>query len=115
MSAIASRAAAPTGGIGREMSLLADGVERFCADSVSLAKLEVAEGARSMAGNLAWIGLFAMVVGLGYGLLSLALALSLTASLGTVGAFVAVGSANALAGALGLKVVAGRLVAASAP
>ena len=104
-----SRAPAPHGGVVREIGLLADGVERFCADSLSLAKLEAVEAARSMAGDLARIGAFAVLAGVGYGLLCVALALALVPTTGAAAAFLAVGAANAVAGAVGLAVVVHRL------
>jgi hypothetical protein len=97
------------------MGLLADGVERFCADSLSLARLELREGARSMSGDVAKAGLFAVLAAIGVGLLMVALALWLSPAIGTTWAFVAVGLANMLAGAVGLKVIAGRLLAALKP
>lgn len=108
-----SPAPAPHGGVGGEMAVLADGVERFLASSLSLAKLELRERALSLGGGVARLGLFAGFLGLGYVLLSVALVLWLSASLGAPAAFLAVGAVNALAGAAGLKVVAGRLLAES--
>src|SRR5437762_725172 len=99
----------PRGPIAREMALLGDGVERYCADSLALATLELGERARAMAGDLAWIGLFAMALGVGAGLASVALALSLSASMGAGWAFLAVGSIDAVVGAVGLAVAARRM------
>lgn len=88
-----------------EMALLADGVERFCSDSLSLAKLEVRDEARFIAREIAWKAPFGMVLGLGYGILCVGVALVLAASIGTAWALVAIGSVNVVAGAIGLRLV----------
>lgn len=89
-------------GLSALVGRMADGFSRLVTQHITLARLELAEDARSVGTHLARLALFVPFVLTGHLLVCGALALLLGRWLGMPAAFVLVGGANLAAGALGM-------------
>jgi uncharacterized membrane protein YqjE len=96
-------------GLGALVGRMADGFSRLVTQHLALARLELAEDARSAAVQLARLALFVPFVLTGYLLVCMALVLLLGRWRGVGGALALVGALNLGVGAVGIGRVAGRL------
>jgi hypothetical protein len=96
-------------GLAAVVGRMADGVSRLVSQHLLLARMELAEDARVMGGNVVRIAAFVPFVLVGYLFLSAALALFLARWLGQAGAFAVVGGVNLVGGGVGIAVAASRL------
>jgi hypothetical protein len=96
-------------GLASLVSRMADGLGRLLAQHLALAKLELAEDARAMGGDLGKVAAFIPFVLIGYALLCSALGVYLAEWLGLAGGLLAVGGANLIGGGLGAYLAVNRL------
>ncbi|MGQ0504421.1 MAG: phage holin family protein [Myxococcaceae bacterium] len=97
------------GGIAALIGRMADGLGKLFTEHLALAKLELAEDARVLGGNLAKIAAFVPFVLVGYMLLCAALGMVLAQWVGYAGGFGIVGGANLLGGGFGIYVASAKL------
>lgn len=89
-------------GIAALVGRMADSFSRLVSQHITLARLELAEDAKAMGLNVAWIIAFVPFVLIGVMFLFGALAVVLAAWIGYAWALTAVGGLNALGGGLGI-------------
>jgi hypothetical protein len=87
----------------------ADGFGHLIAEHVKLARLELVADAKASGRKIAVIALIVPILFIGYGLACVGLANLLSPSLGTPGAFFAVGGGHVLLGAVAIAIAARRL------
>lgn len=98
-------------GIPALITRLADGLGKLVTEHITLARLELAEDAKSVGGNVARIAAFVPFVIVGYAFLCGALAVLLAPLLTLAGSLALVGFLNAAGGGYGLYRAAQRLKA----
>lgn len=91
------------------ISRLADSMAKLVSQHITLARLELAEDAKTVGREAGKIAAFVPFVLLGYALLCVALSFVLSRWLGHAGGFAVVGAVNLLGGALGAFSAAKRL------
>src|SRR6266700_479553 len=104
-----SRARADSEGIIALVKETADGFGHLLAEHVKLARLELVADARASGRKIATIALIVPVIFIGYALAAVGLAVLLAHSLGTAGAFFAVGGGHVVLGGLAVAIAAKRL------
>ena len=97
------------GGIGAALSAMADGLGRLFTESLALARLELAEDARTVAFSLAQLALFGVLLLVGYVLGCAAAAIGLAYLIGPALGFLVVAGVNLLAGGVGIFIAASSL------
>lgn len=83
------------------VSRLADGLTKLVSQHLTLAKLELAEDAKTIGREAGMIAAFVPFILIGYALLCVALSLLLGRWLGAAGGFAVVGAVHLIAGAIG--------------
>jgi len=96
-------------GIAAQISRVAEGLGKLFAEHVTLARLELAEDAKTVGKHAGLVAVFLPFVFLGYALLCIALSFGLTRWMSLPAAFALVGGVNLLAGAVGVLVAIKRL------
>ncbi|MBX5481158.1 MAG: phage holin family protein [Myxococcaceae bacterium] len=99
------------GGLGAAVARITDGLSRLISEHLALARVELRDDVRALAGSVAGIAVFVPLILVGYGFLCGALALALSPWLGRVGALVLVGGLNVIVGGLGAWRAAAKLKA----
>src|SRR6478672_445851 len=109
--AFGGKESAPQNGIPALITKLADGLGKLVTEHITLARLELAEDARNVGGNLARVAIFVPFVLVGYAFICGAIAVLLARWLTLGGSLALIGLLNAGAGAWGLSRAASRLKA----
>lgn len=97
------------GSIAGLVSRMADGMGKLVSQHLALAKLELAEDAKAVGGEVAKVAIFLPFVLLGYALLMVALSFVLARWLGLAGGFAVVGAVNLVGGAAAAGLAVSRL------
>lgn len=97
------------GSIADLLANLVEGLARLMSEHLTLARLELSNGARELGRRLAWLALFAPMILVGYAFLCAAAAQFLTRWMSLTAALVAVGATNAVVGAIGAQRVVARM------
>lgn len=92
------------GGLGAQLNQIFDGLTRLITQHLDLARLELAEEARTLGGNLARVVAFVPLILVGYVFLCGALAIWLGAWLTPAAGWAIVGGVNLVAGAIGVLI-----------
>lgn len=103
---VRSRPPRPTseGGLAAQLNQIFDGLTRLITQHLDLARLELAEEAKTVGGNLARVAAFVPLVLVGYLFLCAALAIWIGAWLTPAAGWAIVGGVNLVAGAVGVWV-----------
>ncbi len=96
-------------GLTSALSRLTDSLARLLSEHVALARAEVREDLRALGRDVAVVATFMPLLVVGYALVCVALALGLSAWLGSAWSFALVGGINLLAGAVAIAVATRRL------
>lgn len=97
------------GSIASLVSRMADGMGKLVSQHLALAKLELAEDAKVVGGEIAKVAVFLPFVLLGYALLMVALAIVLARWVGSAGGFAIVGGLNLVGGGSAAALAVSRL------
>lgn len=96
-------------GLAATVGRMADGFSRLVTQHIALAKMELAEDAKAIGGELGRMAVFVPFLLTGYALLCGALAVLLGAWIGMAGGLAVVGAANVIGGVVGIWRAVNRL------